>query len=47
MGLEDLMNATGNLSGDLGETDRFRLLRHGQPSQSVPPPCRGLVDTLD
>jgi hypothetical protein len=44
MGLEDLMDAVGNLSNDLGEADRFRLLCHGQPSQFVPPPCRGLVD---
>jgi hypothetical protein len=35
MGLDDLMDATGNPSGDLGDTDRFRLLRHGQPPNSA------------
>jgi hypothetical protein len=29
------MNAAGNLSGDLGETDRVRLLRHGHPPNAL------------
>jgi hypothetical protein len=34
MRLDDLVDATGDLSDDLGETDRFRLLRHGRPPNS-------------
>jgi hypothetical protein len=43
MGVNDLMNAAGNLRGNLDETDCLRLLRHGQPPKFVVPPSRGLI----